>query len=115
MPRVVYGCGRVEELPAQVDQLGAKRAFVITGQSLATKTDLVRQIEGLLGERHVGTYAETKQHVPGRGVLEAARQARGVGADILIAFGGGSPVDCAKLIALALAEEWNDASQLNAR
>src|SRR5439155_26142231 len=54
MSRVLYGPGRVEELPAQVDRLGGKRAFVITGQSLATKTDLVRSLEGLLGQRHCG-------------------------------------------------------------
>lgn len=113
--RVIFGPGRVEMLPQQVDQLGGRRVFVITGRSLATKTDLVQRVERLLGERHAGTYAETKQHVPSLGVIEAARQARAARADLIVSFGGGSPVDCAKLVALALAEDWTDVAQLNAR
>ncbi len=112
--RIVFGPGQVEMLGSQLDQLGARRAFVITGRSLATKTDLLQRVERLLGDRHAGTYAQTRQHVPSRGVMEAARQARAVGADALVAFGGGSPVDCAKLVALALAEGWTEATQLNA-
>lgn len=113
--RVLFGPGQVEALPEQVERLGARRAFVITGRTLATKTDLVRRIEKLLGQRHVGTYAEARQHVPSRGVIEAASQARAAGADVLVSVGGSSPVDCAKLSALALAEAWTDAAPLNAR
>ena len=113
--RVVFGPGRVEELAEQVERLGGRRAFIITGRSLATKTDLVRRLERLLGERHAGTYAETKQHVPSRGVIEAARRARAAEADLLVSFGGSSPVDCAKLVALTLAEGWTEPDELNAR
>lgn len=113
--RVIFGPGRVEALPGQVDALGGRRVFIITGQSLATKTDLVKRAETLLGKRHAGTFAETKQHVPSRGVIEATRQAREAGADLIVSFGGGSPVDCAKLVALGLVEDWTDTSQLNAR
>lgn len=113
--RVIFGPGQVETLPQQVDRLGGRRVFVITGQSLATKTDLVQRVEKLLGERHAGTFADTKQHVPSRGVLEAARLARAAGADLVVSFGGGSPVDCAKLVALALAEDWTEPAQIHAR
>lgn len=111
---VVFGPGQVETLPAQVDGLGARRAFVTTGQSLATRTDLVRRIEALLGTRHVGTFAQARQHVPSRAVMEATRQAREAGADVLVSFGGGSSVDSAKLVALGLAEGWTEAAQWNA-
>jgi alcohol dehydrogenase class IV len=113
--RVIFGPGKVATLPEQVDALGGKRAFIITGRSLATKTELVKRVEALLGDRLAGTFAETKQHVPSRGVIEATRQARAAGADLLISFGGGSPVDCAKLAALGVVENWTEASQLNAR
>jgi alcohol dehydrogenase class IV len=75
----------------------------------------VRRVEGLLGERHAGTFAEARQHVPSRGVIEAARRAREAGADLLVSVGGGSPVDCAKLVAFVLAEGYTEAEQLNAR
>ena len=112
---VLFGPGQVESLPTELERLGGRRAFIITGRSLATKTDIVRRVERLLGERHVGTFAETRQHVPSQGVIAAALEARAAGADVLVSVGGSSPVDCAKLVALALAEEWSDAEQLNAR
>jgi alcohol dehydrogenase len=112
---VLFGPGQVEALPSELERLGGRRAFIITGRTLATKTDLVQRVERLLGERLVGTFAETRQHVPSQGVIAAALQARAAGADLLVSVGGSSPVDCAKLVALALAEEWTDADQLNAR
>ena len=113
--RVVFGPGRVSDLAEEVERLGGERAFIITGRSLATKTDHVRRVEQLLGDRHAGTYAETRQHVPSRDVIEAAAHARAAGADLLIGLGGSSPVDCAKLVALTLAEGWTEAGQLNAK
>src|SRR5215211_7655233 len=113
--RVLFGPGRVEALAEEVERLGARRAFIITGRSLATKTDLVQRVERLLGERHAGTFAKTRQHVPSQGVIEAAGQARSAEADLLVGLGGSSPVDCAKLVALTLAEAWTEAEQLNTR
>ena len=112
--RVVYGPGRVSALAEEVARLGARRVFVITGRTLATKTEIVRRVEGLLGERHAGTFAEIGQHAPSEGVAEAVRQAREAGADALVSVGGGSPIDATKLIALALAEGWSEASELTA-
>ncbi|MBI3970821.1 MAG: iron-containing alcohol dehydrogenase [Chloroflexi bacterium] len=112
--RVRHGPGQVAALPEELSRLGTRRAFVVTGRSLATKTDVVQRVEALLGERHAGTYAGIAQHVPSGGVAEATRQARDVGADVLISVGGGSPVDAAKLVALALAEGWTEPVQFTA-
>ena len=100
--RVISGIGAVDELAAQVEKLGKKRAFILTGNSMATKTDLVAKVEGLLGGRHAGTYAGCGQHVPEPCVEEATGLAREAKADCLIAVGGGSPVDAAKNVALNL-------------
>ena len=112
--RVLYGPGRVSTLAEEAGRLGARRVFVITGRSLATKTEIVRRVEGLLGERHAGTFAEIGQHAPSEGVAAAVRAAREAGADALVSVGGGSPIDAAKLVALALAEGWSDATELTA-
>lgn len=111
---VVYGRGSLMKLPALVDRLGGQRAFIVTGRSLATQTGLVRQVEDLLGARHVGTYAEAGQHVPSQTVIAAANQARARGADLLISLGGGSPIDTTKLVAAALALGWADPAELGA-
>jgi alcohol dehydrogenase class IV len=96
----------VAALPEQLDRLSARRAFIITGRSLATRTDVIARVESLLGPRHAGTFSGISQHVPSGGAAEAARQAREAGADALIGVGGGSPIDATKLAALALAEGW---------
>ena len=45
---------------------------------------------------------------PGPRLLEATRAAQSADADLLISFGGGTPNDTAKLVALCLAENVTD-------
>jgi alcohol dehydrogenase class IV len=77
-----------------------QRAFVITGRTLSEETDLVRRIEGMLGERHAGTFSGMGQHTPGSAVEEAAEEAGG--ADLLVGVGGGSVIDGTKAVAVRL-------------
>lgn len=78
------------------------RAFIITGRTLSERTDLVRRVEGLLGEKHAGTFAGMGQHTPGSAVENAAEQAGDAGADLLVSFGGGSVIDGTKAVAVKL-------------
>jgi maleylacetate reductase len=102
--RVIYGAGCLADLPAELDRLGARRAFVLTGRTVATKTGLLDRVKDLLGPRLAGVYARTSAHVPRGGVVEAAREAVDARADCLVSLGGGSPVDAAKAVAFAVAE-----------
>lgn len=102
--RVIYGAGALTNLPQQMDRLGVQRAFVVTGQTIATKTELLDRVKGLLGPRLVGVYPRAGEHVPRSRVVEAAKAAAEAKADCLISLGGGSPVDTTKGVALALAE-----------
>src|SRR3972149_2504603 len=52
--RVIFGAGALGELPQAVERLGVKRAFIITGRTLATKTEWVSRVQGLLGDRCAG-------------------------------------------------------------
>lgn len=101
---VVYGAGSVEQLRQKVEELGAKRAFVVTGRTIATKTDLVERVRNALGERYAGVFSDVVQHVPRQCVIEGANLARQAGADILVSLGGSSPSDAAKGMNLALTE-----------
>src|SRR3989304_8626356 len=91
--RVIYGAGALGELPQAVERLGMKRTFIITGRTLATKTELISRVQGLLGDRCSGVYGEASQHVPKRTILDAAAQARDAQADALVSVGGGRPID----------------------
>lgn len=96
--RVHFGAGSIEKLIEEA--ASARRVFLVTGRTLREKTDLVRRVEELLGEKHAGTFAGMGQHTPGSAVEEAARQAEG--ADLLVSFGGGSVIDGTKAVARKL-------------
>lgn len=102
LEKVIFGQGSLARVPEEIDRLGKRRAFILTGRTLATQTALVRRLEALLGDRWVDTYNGCQQHVPSHTVDEAASRAREAQADIVISFGGGSPIDAAKIVALRL-------------
>ena len=96
--RVHFGAGSLEKV--EVEARPKDRAFVVTGRSLYEKTDLVRRVEVLLGEKHAGTFSGISQHTPGRTVEEAAGAAWG--SDLLVSVGGGSVIDGTKAVAREL-------------
>ena len=102
LEKVIFGAGALERVAAELDRWGRGRALILTGNSLATRTDLVGKLEGILGGRWAGTCSGIRQHVPSRTVAAAVAQAREVRADALVAFGGGSPIDAAKIVAQEL-------------
>jgi alcohol dehydrogenase class IV len=102
--RVIFGQGSLTQLAAEIDRLGCQRAFVITGTTIATKTDLLGRMQEVLGPRFAGVFYPIGQHTPRPDVIAAAARARDVNADILVSLGGGSPVDGTKGVALCLAE-----------
>ncbi|MBS1889170.1 MAG: iron-containing alcohol dehydrogenase [Actinobacteria bacterium] len=114
MEKVRFGPGAVEELAAEVDRLGAERVLLVTGTTLATKTDLVDRVGGVLGDRLAAVYSDTSAHVPRATVAAAAAAARGAHADCLVSFGGSSPCDTAKLVALLLAAGVEDEGGMDA-
>jgi alcohol dehydrogenase class IV len=111
--RVIFGKGSVAQLATEIDRLGCQRAFVITGTTIATKTDLLRQVQEVLGPRFVGVFYPIAQHTPRPDVVAAAARARAVNADVLVSLGGGSPVDGTKGVALCLAEDILTEAQLD--
>jgi len=86
--RVLFGQGALGRLASEVDRVGGRRAFVITGTTIATKTALLDQVQQILGQNLVGTFYPIPQHVPRGDVLSAALRAREANADVLISLGG---------------------------
>lgn len=96
--RVHFGVGSMEKL--EEEPRSSERAFVVTGKSLNEKTNLVRRVEVLLGEKHTGTFAGMGEHTPGSAVEKAAQEA--AEADLLVSVGGGSVIDGTKAVAVRL-------------
>ena len=94
-----YGPSCVEKHLLGVLPSTSSRVFVITGQSIATKTPLLSQVVGLLGDKCAGTFSDIKQHGQVEGVDQAAAAVEDdPSIDTILSIGGGSPIDAAKTI-----------------
>ncbi|GAC1360330.1 MAG: iron-containing alcohol dehydrogenase [Ktedonobacteraceae bacterium] len=102
---IIFGVGSLQRLAEEVQRLGGQRALLVTGNSLATRTKVVDRVTEALGALHAGTFHDIRQHAPKSDVARAADLARAQQVDILVSVGGGSPIDAAKAVAHALAQD----------
>lgn len=102
-----YGANTVHENLVACLPGAKSKAFIITGNSLATKTPLIKQLEDLLTpEHHAGTFANIKQHAPVAQLDEATDKVQAdTSIDTIISVGGGSPIDSAKAISYRVHEK----------
>jgi maleylacetate reductase len=97
--RVVFGAGRLDQLAAEIERLGAARVLVL---STPGQRRLAEQAAALLGERAVGIHAGAVMHVPIEVATAARAETAQLQADSCVAIGGGSTIGLAKAIALEL-------------
>ena len=102
--RLFSGAHALDNLSRVVAQCGSRRAFVICGQSVATKTDLLSRIRDIVGERYAGHFGTMRQEAPLDDVQNAVAAAREADADMLIAVGAGTVIKATRVIAILLAE-----------
>jgi maleylacetate reductase len=106
--RVVYGKAAAESLKDEVARLDAKRVFLIVSRTLNTKTDEIDKIRRALGDKHVVTFDGIAQHTTRKQAAEVARQANDAEADLIVAVGGGSAIDLAKIVIMAMEHDIRD-------
>ncbi|OAL07241.1 alcohol dehydrogenase [Phaeosphaeriaceae sp. SRC1lsM3a] len=102
---MIYGNGTSSQLSDVITELGGTKGFIITGRSLYEKTPVIKNIEKSLGSAHGGTFSKIGQHAPIQDIREATALMSKSGCDVLIAIGGGSPIDSAKAIAYNIHQE----------
>ncbi|MBK7584525.1 MAG: homogentisate 1,2-dioxygenase [Myxococcales bacterium] len=95
--RVVFGAGSSERIASDIAALGAERVLVV---STAGRNAAAELLSGRLGACSVGVLNIAREHVPVEVVAEARRELLRVGADSVLALGGGSAIGLAKALAL---------------
>jgi maleylacetate reductase len=105
MEEVVFGHPAAEAIVAQMDRLGAARAFLMVSGTLNRQTGEIEKIRKALGSRCVATFDAMPAHTPREAVIAAAEQARAAGADLIVTVGGGSITDGAKAVQICLAND----------
>src|SRR6266516_4580461 len=95
--RVIFGSGTITQLRPEAERLGVGRILVLStpgrGETQA------REIAALLGKRSIGVHAGAVMHTPIE-ATEKALQTSELGADAVVAVGGGSTTGLGKAIAL---------------
>ena len=102
--RIVFGQGKIDSLRDEVRSLGGKRVLVLSGRTVAEKTNSVRRIADGLGDMSAGVYSGLTQRAPLSSAVEAANMALANGVDTLVGVGGSTISDASRMIAVLMAE-----------
>lgn len=97
---VVFGCGKVKEVGELAKPYG-KKALIVTGKSSAKKSGLYDKVKDSLEAAGIESalFDKVSQNPLTTTAIEGAEFAKETGADVVVAIGGGSIMDCAKSIA----------------
>ncbi len=100
--RVVFGVGAVAKVGEEAKKLGGTKAFIVTGTGSTVRSEGFAKMKDSLEAAGltVEVFAQVKQDPSIETVNEGAEIVRKGGFDIVIAYGGGSPMDAGKSIAM---------------
>jgi 4-hydroxybutyrate dehydrogenase len=99
---VRFGFGVLAELPEDLAALGMERLLIVTDRGIAA-AGLLERLYAVLGTRPRSVFDEVPSNPTEEAALRALDQYRSEGCHGLIGFGGGSPIDLAKAVALLAA------------
>ena len=98
---IITGPGCVSQLGVQAKKLGASKVFVVTDQGVCSAGMLGAVEEPLKAAGlEVGIYDKSVPEPPMLSVLDAAKMCEEGGYELVVAFGGGSAMDTAKMVAV---------------
>lgn len=112
-PILLEGSDCLLKLPGIVKQQGIKSVLIVTGPTLASMGILDNLLEGLNieGVKYV-IYSKTVPNPTIENIEEALVMYKENSCDGIIAFGGGSPIDCAKGVGARVARPSNSISDM---
>lgn len=112
--RIVFGKRLEDAVREELAHDGAQRCLVVATRTLSRSTDVVDRLCEALGPRFKGLFDDCESHVPRASVLEATALARQVDPDLIVAIGGGSAIDTAKMVQICLADGIEDTRPFDA-
>jgi maleylacetate reductase len=110
--RVIFGRGKVSQLAQELEGLGGRRALLLSGRSVAEKTDAVRRVQSALGDSCVGVYSGLTQRAPLSTAVQATKMALEGEVDTLVGVGGSTISDAARMIAVMMADSITSVERL---
>jgi maleylacetate reductase len=110
---VIFERPWIEALGEELTRVGAERVFVVAGTSFARKSGVEKHLQAMLGLRMAGFATGIRDHAPREDIIAVAETARRSPANFILAIGGGSVIDAAKILLLCLAADIKDPTQLS--
>lgn len=100
---IIYGKGSLNRLPEIIGKMGGTHAYIISGPTL-DKLGVVKRCMDIIQAAgyEVDSYTKTEANPSVTTVEEAAAGFQACQADLLIALGGGSPMDVAKAVGIVV-------------
>lgn len=97
VPELIFGVGAMQLLAQYVLNFGGQRVFIVTDPGVMA-TGLVTQATDLLSADGIDwvIYSGVSENPRDFEVMKGAREYVQSGCDVIVALGGGSPIDCAK-------------------
>ena len=110
-PQIIHGAGRLRELPNHLKTHGIDNVLLVTDAFLA-QTEHFQNIKKYLKDANI-KYSIYDQTIPNPtidNIHDATRLYRKDKCKGLVAFGGGSAIDCAKGVGIRIARPWTPIS-----
>ncbi|PSP39302.1 alcohol dehydrogenase [Halobacteriales archaeon QH_2_66_30] len=102
---ITYGRDCVADLGAELGRQGLDRALVVCGRTVGSTPDVIDPVREGLGDRLVGVFDQTTPAKRLSTAFEGTGRMRESDADALVALGGGSSLDVAKVMSVAAASD----------
>lgn len=107
------GVDALRHLANEIRCAEAERVFVVCGQTVAHRTNLLKRIKDQLGLLYAGVFDAMDKDTSWSAVQRGTDEARLARADLLLAVGGGSVIVGARVMAILLAEKGHSYPQMN--
>ncbi len=104
--KIVFGDGSAALAPKELASMGARRVFIVTGPGRTASSHALGTLKSEL-EKEGLDYCHFAEAEADPSIVTVARGAalyKHEGCDSILAYGGGSPMDCAKGIGVSVAE-----------
>jgi alcohol dehydrogenase class IV len=104
--KIVFGEGSAAMAPKEMAAMGVGKVFIVTGKGRTASSEELGALKAGLekeGLKHIH-FAEAEADPSIGTVARGAALFKKEGCDSILAFGGGSPMDCAKGIGVSVAE-----------
>lgn len=114
MPKTIEGAGSIKKLPALIKEQGYNNVLVVTDKVLNQQLHMLDSLYDALKEENITftVYDGVQPNPTDINIAEGIKLYRDNNAQAMIAFGGGSPMDCAKGIGALLVKKNKRIDQL---